>query len=80
MITTFQVNDHPGYPVTYEWDFADGSSILTEPLGQVNHSFSNTGRYNVTVRAYNELSQSIGWVRHITTQQSHPGVLCVSSN
>lgn len=55
---------HTGFPVTYEWDFADGSSLLTETLGQVNHSFSSVGRYNVTVRAHNELSQDIAWVSY----------------
>ena len=62
--TTFQINTavHTGFPVTYEWDFNDGTSLLTETLGQVNHSFANVGRYNVTVRAHNELSQDIAWV------------------
>lgn len=61
-ITEFRVNNHPGHPVTYEWDFDDGTSRVTELTGAVNHSFSDSGRYNVTVKAYNELGEDVAWV------------------
>jgi len=56
------VNVHEGDPVTYEWDFADGTELLTETNGTVTHAFAEQGRYNVTVRAYNELSEDLAWV------------------
>lgn len=62
-VTVFEVNSHDGYPVTYEWNFGDQTDVITELNGKVNHSFSSSGRYNVTVRAYNELSEDIAWVR-----------------
>ncbi|MFV5688058.1 PKD domain-containing protein [Flavobacterium sp. ZT3R25] len=40
----------------YTWDFGDGSPIVTTPLSapqNINHTYSNTGTYTVTLNAQN---------------------------
>jgi len=37
------------YPADYTWDFGDGSSPVTEPNGQLEHTFATAGTYTVTL-------------------------------
>ena len=50
---------HPGDPVTYIWDFGDGSATVEEVTGSVNHTFATAGRFTITVTAYNELMEVV---------------------
>ena len=44
-----------GQNVTYEWNFGDGN-IINTTTRQIKHMFAQPGFFNITVRAWNQLS------------------------
>jgi PKD repeat protein len=42
--------------MTYEWDFGDGSAIITDT--SPTHTFTETGVFTVTLTATNEVGSS----------------------
>ena len=48
----------PGYPFranSFQWDFGDGTPLLTTGLSAVNHSFTGPGTFNVTLHLIDTL-------------------------
>ena len=69
--TSFYSNVSEGTDVYFRWDFGDGTGTRTFkglkiPTGETNHSvghsFSRSGEFNVTVHAFNAISQLGAWV------------------
>ena len=59
--TIFEVNNHPGDPAMYHWEFGNGDTRTTRS-GRVVYAYANVGYYNCTVKVYNELSWFFTWV------------------
>ena len=53
---SFDPDDSPG-PLTFEWDFGDGSPVST--LANPTHSYAALGLYFVTLRVSDGLSQTL---------------------
>ncbi|PSG96765.1 hypothetical protein BRD56_08930 [Thermoplasmatales archaeon SW_10_69_26] len=54
----FTVNLSQGTsPVTYEWEFGDGSTLTTTDNSTVTHAYTEPGRYDVNVTATNDAGQ-----------------------
>ncbi|XP_013386314.1 uncharacterized protein LOC106155845 [Lingula anatina] len=52
---TFELTPHTGQPLTYQWTISNGNTVtVSEPT--FVHTFSLSGTYNVTVRAFNALT------------------------
>ena len=43
-------NDPEGGPLSYAWDFGDGSPVQTSTAGSVTHTFAQPGNYTIKVR------------------------------
>ena len=68
LTTTFNASesyDRDGYIVSYEWDFGDGTPIVTESDPITTHTYTKAGNYTVTLTVtdddglYNSASQLI---------------------
>lgn len=46
-------------PISYDWDFGDGTTITGTTLNPVNHTYTATGSYTVTHIAYNTCGASV---------------------
>ena len=64
--TIFYSKVYVGTDVYFRWNFGDGSTIRTykgsklltgESNNSVGHSFASTGQFNITIQAYNVISQ-----------------------
>ncbi|XP_022084984.1 uncharacterized protein LOC110976208 [Acanthaster planci] len=52
------VNPHLGTEVTYHWFFGNGDEHVTQEMF-TNYTWMDDGVYNITLRAYNDISQDI---------------------
>ncbi|XP_038066995.1 uncharacterized protein LOC119737008 isoform X2 [Patiria miniata] len=52
------INSHLGTEVTYHWFFGNGDEHVTQAM-YTNYTWQDDGVYNVTLRAYNDISQDI---------------------
>ena len=53
---TFLATVACGSNITYEWNFGDGTPVVTETTGKVRHSYTTVGTYTVNVTARNGVS------------------------
>ena len=81
--TRFYINVTAGTDVYFRWRFADGESShtfkgLRIPSGETNHnvghSFSRSGKFNVSVEAFNAISLLRTWIT-VHAQQSIEGFM-----
>ncbi|MBI2968123.1 MAG: PKD domain-containing protein [Bacteroidetes bacterium] len=49
---TISVSTNYGYK-QYSWNFGDGSPVITGKYASIEHNYSDTGNYNVTVTIFN---------------------------
>jgi PKD repeat protein len=70
-------NESSNNPVRYEWDFGDGTpfSTTTDP----QHTYLDTGRYIVTLRAYNQYG-CFGSITHDVRIVGVPGYTFVPNS
>jgi PKD repeat protein len=47
------IDTSKGQPVSWVWDFADGTAPMTVSVPQVSHTYTKTGIFNVTMTATN---------------------------
>lgn len=52
---SFEIHEHTGQNVTYEWNFGDGD-VVNITSRQITHKYVKPGFFNITVRAWNQLS------------------------
>ena len=52
------INAHLGTEVTYHWFFGNGDEYVSQD-NYANYTWMDDGVYNITLRAYNDISQDI---------------------
>jgi len=58
--------DTASQPITYTWNFGDGSSLLTTTLANVQHTFAAWGDYDVEVTADNGYGSPASYSNTVT--------------
>lgn len=64
-------------PLSYDWNFGDGTVLTSTTLNPVTHKYTTPGDYNITHKVYNACGPSINTCTKVltvtTTIQPPPG-------